>query len=665
MLLKMIQRIFVCFLFLVCYGLLPGTVEGQGSPQITGLEFGEIPDSLYTMERYEPNPSAPFIYDFKNLDVSFENDENSIIAILNYHVRVKVFDADAREASIVAIPYYFERDIEEVRNIQAVTHTKDGRKIPLSEDAIRRININTRYNVIEFTMPAVQDGAILEYSYQIRRRYIEELPDFHLSNQAPTAMAKVSITYPGYLRYDTIRENFEGEVKHHTQEIDTSSVAKIFTIPQPDPILRETWIARNVPPIEEEAYISSLDDYRGKLKFKLSEFGIPRQKLENSWNLVVAELRRNQNVLEVAQKHSRARQIGTEIARRFENQSAIQDSIFRYVNTAVNFSGSKSPYSEVSDESVLSGEPADQAAINQTLLAMLNGAGIEAYPLLISTRQFGQINRSFPSFFQFNGQLTYSMIDGETYFMDASFPHSQPNLIPVDTYNETGLLLKPKGYDWKYINPAKSLFAIDIEVKAELDREGNLSGGISAESSGYPAQVIRQKHSNGEPIEQIVREAVFDGYSNAELGDISFANEQSFEEPFSFQADFMLQDYATSFSDGLEFSPMVVGYLMSNPFNESTRDLPVTLDAPEKLDLSYEITIPQGFSFPQGRQNRSIELPGASFTESYDIDTRTIRYEFHIDISRKRFEPEVYPQLLNLYERWVEISNSSWLIKRN
>lgn len=654
----------LCLIFLV-FGfaslgngqdLIPQTLPSES-------EFGNIPDSLYAMEEYAPYPSAPFIYDFKKLDVSFENDENSIIAILNYHVRIKVFDSEARGVSIVAIPYYFERDIEEVRNIRAATYTEGGQKIPLPDEDIRRININSRYNVIEFTMPAVEDGAILEYSYQIRRRYIEELPDFHLSHQAPTALARVSITYPGYLRYETIRENYEGNIQHLTQKIDTSSVAKIFTVPQPDPILREIWVARDIPPIEEENYISSIDDYRGKLKFKLSEFGIPRQKLENSWKLVVAELRRNQNVLEVARRHERAREIGAEIAQRFGSREAAQDSIFRYINTTVNFSGSKSPYSEMSDERVLSGEPADQAAINQTLLAMLQGADIEAYPLLISTRQFGQINRSFPSFFQFNGQLTYSMIDGQSYFLDASFPNSQPNLIPVDTYNEMGLLLRADSFDWRTINPDKSLFAIDIEVKATLDNSGNLSGDIRAESSGYPVQVIRQKRINGEPVEQIVREAVFDGYRSARISVNSFENADNYDRPLTFSAGFQLQDYATSYSDGLQFRPMVVGYLMSNPFNEGTRDLPVTLDAPEKLDLSYEITIPPGFTFPEGRQNRSIELPGASFTEQYDIEDRTISYEFHIDISRKQFEPELYPQLLNLYERWVEISNSSWLIR--
>lgn len=660
------RLILVSLCFLVGAVAHPADVLGQREARtVPDAEFGQIPDSLYSMEEYAPYPDAPFIYTIKELEVNFENDENAIVALLDYYVRIKVFDASAREASIVAIPYYFERGIEEVENIRAATHTQEGDEVPLQDDSIRRININSRYNVIEFTMPQVEDGAILEYSYRVRRRYIEELPDFYLTNQAPTDLAKVTITYPGYLRYDTIEENFEGQVNRFTQEIDTSSAAKIFTIPQPDPILKETYIARDIPAIEEEAYISSIDDYRGKLKFKLSEFGIPRQKLENSWNLVVAELRRNQNVLAIAEKNTRAKALGRKIDTLFDSKKAAQDSIFRNINRTANFSGIKSPYSEVTDSIVLSGEPVNQAAINQTLLAMLQGAGIEAYPLLISTRQFGQINKSFPSFFQFNGQLTYSIINGETYFMDASFPHSQPNLIPVDTYNETGLLLKPKGYEWKDIVPDKSLFAIDIKVDAILDRQGNLSGKIQAESSGYPAQVVRQRYSNGQPVQEIFRKAVFDGYTSAGISNLRFENYRSFEEPISFESDFDLEGYATSYTDGLQFRPMVVGYLMSNPFNEPSRELPVTLDAPEKLDLVYEIDIPSGFSIQQGSQNRTIELPGASLTESYKFDGGTLRYEFHIDISRKRFEPELYPQLLNLYERWVELSNSSWRIRRN
>lgn len=654
----MIKRLTVC-LFLCTFAV--SGVWGQATPQ---PGFNTIPDSLFDEARYSANSDAPFLYSLKKLDVTFEENEQSIVAVLKYHVRVKIFDASVQEASVVGIPYYFENNIERVSDIRAVTWQSPDEKIPLSPDRIRTINVNSRYNVKEFTMPAVQDGSVIEYAYTIRRRYIEELPDFYLSHQVSTARAEVSITYPKYLRYKAVPENFAGGLKHEFTQIDTSDAPKIFTYPQPEPIIKETWRATNIPAVQKETYISSLDDYRSKIKFQLSEFGIPRQTLENSWDYVVAEIRRKQEILPKIAANEKAEAIGREIADAFESKKAVQDSIFRFINKNANFSGSKSPFSEVKDEAVLSGTPSDQAAINQTLIAMLKGANIEAHPALISTRESGQINTSFPSFFEFNGQLVYSKIDDKTYFMDASFPHSRPNLIPVDTYNETALLLKPEGYDWVAVEPEKSTFAIQINMDATLNRNGTLAGSVTSLNEGYPAKLIRQQRGNGQTPSQVIAQAVFDGYANAELTQPAISNISSFDEPVELSADFTLPDYAVSFANGLEFRPMVVGYLMSNPFSENQRELPVTLDAPEKLDLQYTITLPDGYSVERKPQNRVVQLPGATFEERYEVKGQIIKYEYHIDISRKQFSPDLYPRLLNLYERWVNLSNSTWLIER-
>lgn len=654
----MIKRVITLtfLLFLCCQGL--------NAQPIAESAFGSIPDSLFANSQYASDRDVPFIYLLKKLDIHFEEDDQSIIAVLNYHVRVKVFNSSVKEAAVVGIPYYFENNIEQVANIQGFTHQSPQVKVPLAPEQIRTINVNSRYNVKEFTMPAVKDGSVIEYRYTIRRRYIEELPDFYLSHQVPTALAQVSITYPTYLRYNAVTENFSHELDLNVTQIDSSDVPKIFTYPQPDPRIRKTWSATNIPPVQKEAYISSLDDYRSKIKFQLSEFGIPRQTLENSWDFVVAEIRRKQQILPKIDANDKAIEIGREIGNAFETQEAAQDSIFRFVNKNARFSGSKAPFSDVTDETVLQGEPSDQAAINQTLIAMLSGAGIESHPVLISTRESGMINTSFPSFFEFNGQLAYSQIGNKTYFMDASFPHSQPNLIPVDTYNETGLLLKPEAYEWVAVEPEKSTFAITIAMDATLNRSGTLTGSLTSVNAGYPAQIIRQQQANGQTSTQIIKKAVFDGYPNIELAKAQLLNGNSFDQPITLSADFGLPDYAVSFSNGLDFRPMVVGYLSSNPFSESSRELPVTLDAPEKLDLSYTVTLPDGFNVKQKPQDRLIGLPGATFEERYEVNGQTIRYEFHIDISRKSFSPDLYPQLLNLYKRWVNLSNGTWLIER-
>ncbi|MDZ7690061.1 MAG: DUF3857 domain-containing protein [Balneolaceae bacterium] len=186
--------------FLLALLVVPSISSAQiyknENAQIPTAEFGQVPDSLLQMESYNPAPSAPYLYAYKNVNITFEEEEESIVAILNYHVRIKVFDEDAKQASIIAIPYYFQDDVESVDQIRGYTYQPDGSRTSLQPENIRTINLNTRYNVKEFNMPGVAEGSVIEYSYRKKRRFIEELPDFHLAHQVPTAVAKATVEYP-------------------------------------------------------------------------------------------------------------------------------------------------------------------------------------------------------------------------------------------------------------------------------------------------------------------------------------------------------------------------------------------------------------------------------------------------------------------------------------
>ncbi len=652
--------------YVVIVFLLLGTFLSDGFAQkFQDAEFGEIPDSLFTLSAPADFPDAKYMITNKEIDVSFTEEDGSIVAILDHHVRLKIFDQSAREASIISIPYYFDNDMEQISDIRGWTHWSSGQQEALQQGDIRTVNINSRYNVKEFTMPSVIDGAVLEYRYTIKRRYIEELPDFFLSHRVPTAAAKLTITYPKYLRYKKFTENYSSDLQNDFVYTDTSSVPKIFTIPQPPPVVTERWMAYDIAPTKEEPFITSLNDHRARLKFLMNQFGNPRQTLDISWEVVVAKLRRKTNPLEVIRKNETAQAKGDSIGQALSNASPkmVQDSIFRYLNRRVNFSGAHSPYSTTNDEQVLEGDPADQAAINQTLTAMLWGAGIEAHPVLSSTRESGTIDKNFPSFYQFNAQMVRTRINGESYLLDASFPHSQPGLIPVEMYNDQGLELRPKSFSWFDIAPAQSSFDIDVDLDAELASDGDLSGTISSRQRGYPVQQMRQQRADGMPDSEIISRALFDGYTNLQLDSVQIRNLDDYENPVEISAHFSIENYATSFTDGLEFRPMIVGYRMENPFEDENRTLPVTLDAPEQLDVSYTIDLPSGFSIEAGKQNRLMELPGAEFRERYDIQSGTLNYEYNINIAQKEFSTDLFPQLYNLYNRWVELSNATWLIE--
>lgn len=625
-------------------------------------EFGSIPDSLFLLDS---GHSYPYEVLDKKATIEVLEMNRGITAVIDYLIRIKVHSNDpleVTEASLVGLPFYFADGIERITNLEGITHQIEGGESRLDVDNIRTVDLNSRYKVLEFEMPNAGPGDIIEYKYTLERRYIEELPDFYFSHRVPTRNVELYFKNSDFIRYNTVPQNHDFEISYQEHRVDTSSVPFVFTYNRPNPVYVQTWKAENVPAVDASSFISSIDDIRAKIKFQISEFGLPRQPLENSWEFVAAQILRNDNPFTTIENAPAMIQAGSDIAEKMNSDIAVQDSIFHRINSNMQFNGQTAIFADGSLDGVLEGQPSSQAEINLVLLAMLKGAGIDAYPVYLSGRDFGRINMEFPSLFQFNSMLVLSEIEGEQFFMDASFPHSLPNLIPVKLYSERGMVLTDSTHYWQEISPDKSTFEFNIEMEAALLNDGSLTGTLNAETYGYPSQQIRQKLSNGEDIRSVTFDTFFDVYSDVTFQQISLQVDSMNRDRIQFEAEFLIENYALTFSDGIEFRPMVVGYLFSNPFEATERRVPITLDASEKLSINYTIELPEGFTTEVSGETRSTSLAGASLFEEYLAEDNRIDYSFDIDITRKEFPAEVYSQLRQIYERWVDLSNEAWFI---
>ncbi|MFU8811962.1 MAG: DUF3857 domain-containing protein [Balneolaceae bacterium] len=637
--------------------------QGNEIPDI----FSDLGNVTERELRLEPEHDYPFEFLKKKSSIRFREDGGSIEAVIDHVVRMKIYTADPLElgsVALVGIPYYQADQMERIVNLQGKTFHPDGTVQELDTDTKTESQLNSRYNIVEFEMPDVEQGVVIEYAYTVIRRYIEELPDFYFAHRVPVREASVSLQNERYLRYDDQILNADFDVQYTEQQVDTSSVPLVFSYRRPEPVKVQTWRAENVPPVDASAYISSIDDIRGKVKFQISEFGLPRQPLENSWEFIAAQIRRNANPEATLAKQDSLKQLGEEWASRAPSAVAARDSIFMHVNRSVRYNGLTAVFLDDDLSHVLKGEPANQAEINMVLLAMLRGAGIYARPVYISGRDFGRINKSFPSIYQFNRMLVLAEMDGEQMFMDASFEYSYPGLIPIESYNEQGFMLNDDGYEWIDIRPSRSFFGLHLTIDADLTENGALSGRIRAVTEGYPSQQIYRQMESGEPAEEIVRQTFLDVYSDPNLSDATIEGVETVGGAIELTASFTIDDYAISFSDGIEFRPMVAGYLFRNPFEPTQRRVPITLDAPEQLRIDYEIRFPDGYSLQAAGETRSTRLRGAELAEAYEADGQVVRYRFEIDISRKEFPSSVYSQLRRMYERWVELSNETWLIEK-
>lgn len=248
--------------------------------------------------------------------------------------------------------------------------------------------------------------------------------------------------------------------------------------------------------------------------------------------------------------------------------------------------------------------------------------------------------------------------------MDASFPFSEPDLIPIESFNEQGFILREESHEWIEITPEKSRFDLSITIDADLSSGGDLRGTFSAVTRGYPAQRILSELETGQTEREVAAATFLDIYGSDIISSVDIRSVSMKSREVAVDVDFEIDEYAASFSDGLDYRPMIVGYLYKNPFESTRRRVPITLDAPENLVINYSVGIPEGFTVDENSGMQSIQLPGAELSEQYQTAGNRLEYSFRIDISRKEFSADLYPELRRIYERWVELSNATWLIEK-
>lgn len=654
-------------LFLLVFHLHIEKANSQNEPDIRSEM--EIFDQFGTLSfedlQIEADHDFPYEFILKESSIQMVEEGRSLIAIIDYLIRIKVYSDDPihrAEASLVGIPFYFADGIEKVHLIEGITYQPDGRVSILQQNQLRFVDLNSRYRMIEFELPDVEQGSVLEYKYRLERRYIEELPDFYFSERVPTRKATLNFQNSNLIRYNVIAANADFDIQYAEQRVDTSSVPLIFTYRRPESILFQRWSSNDIPAIDTDSYVSSVDDVRGQLKFQISEFGIPRQPLENSWEFVTAQILRNNNPYEVINFYPYLMELGSQISKNSSGPAEAQDSVFAYVNSRVQFNGQNAIFPERGLSHVLDGEPANQAEINLTLLALLRGSGIDAYPMYISGREFGRINREFPSLFQFNRVLIVSEIDGKIQFMDASYSNSLPGLITIDSNNGEGMVVREDHHEWIAVDPDLSRFMLDVEMHATLNERGDLKGAISATTYGYPSRTIREDLQSGRAHNRIISETFFDIYTDIVLTDSFVEVDSENPDKILIKSNFSISNYSVTFSDGIEFRPMVLGYLFNNPFESEERRIPITLDGPESINIQYNIKLPPGYSVDVAGDTRITSLPNASLSEEYFIDGDQLEYSFDIEIAKKDFSAEDHAELRRIYNRWVELSNETWLI---
>jgi hypothetical protein len=263
----------------------------------------------------------------------------------------------------------------------------------------------------------------------------------------------------------------------------------------------------------------------------------------------------------------------------------------------------------------------DLAEINLVLISMLNSLGLEAHPVLVSTKSNGiPLTASSNAF---NAMIAGVSIGGKTYLFDAAHDESNVNFIASRFLNWQGLRMYPdKTFDWVSLTEARTS-PKRIMATAHLDEDFILVGSVKERHGGY--YDITKKAKIKDLGENKMTTILDYGQSGLELSEVEANPESTSHTEIAF--DFEMDNAVDEIDEKLYFSPLLFFCLTENPFLKEERKYSIDFGFPFKNQTMLTIQMPENYKAEFVPEPTRISLPegAGSFTYRISVNGQNIQ----------------------------------------
>ena len=309
-------------------------------------------------------------------------------------------------------------------------------------------------------MPAVEVGSIIEYKYELISEHLTLLKDLYFQREIPIRRADVTFSAPEFFRYVFLTQTpipFDSKTRK-TISYDLGANYRVY------PGTLSHWVAKDMPAIIKESFITSIDSYRQRLRIQLKEVEFPGQltrQIFSSWANTREKLMEHNNFGRRFIKSNGIKKISEQCVV-INNESISEEEkirgIYEFVQQHMEWNGGFGYMIDESFNHIFKEKSGDAGEINLMLLSLLKDAGFDAYPVLVSTRKNGKPTSIYPILKQFNYLIVEVMLDdGERLLLDAVDPTLPIGMVSYRCLNDQAWSLRGKEGTWIDISAKKTL----------------------------------------------------------------------------------------------------------------------------------------------------------------------------------------------------------------
>jgi len=647
------------------------------------IKFGKVDPKDFSKTGFEQDTGAHAVIISDVGEATFESDRtNGIVLQFKRHTRIKIVDKNGYDAATIKIPYYKgESDEIRLKDIKATTYNLEGTQVvdtKMDSKSIFTDKIDKKGLVVQkFTLPAVKEGSIIEYTYTIVSPYIIHLRSWQFqSTEYPTLYSKYEATVPEFYEYIFLRSGYvpvkENKSSGHQSFTiaydETTSYGSKTGRTEYSTINSNTtnykWEAENIPALREEDFTTSIWNHVSMISFQLSALRYPNQPVKpilGTWEKLAEELNKNESFGESLSKNNPYLSDKVdELTKGIKDDTAKARRIYNYVRSNFTCTSHDDMYMSKSMKTVFSSHNGNDADINLLLVAMLRKAGLTAHPVILSTRENGVTYEMYPLVGRFNYTVAALNTDSSWYFLDASEPYLGFGRLDYSAYNGHARILSPDVIP-VILDPNGLLQAKSTYVMLMGD-SGKIKGSFSQKPTYYESCKMRSD------IVRNGKDAFFKpltkGFnmettlSNGEINDMD-----DYELPLQVKYDFeMTPDDAGM----LYINPMLSEAYKSNPFKSLERRYPVEM--PYLTDESYtmNLIVPEGYVVEELPKSTMVKLNEEEGLFQYLIQEsdNTIQFRCRVKLNRAVFTSEDYSTLRDFFDMIVKKQSEQIVLKK-
>ncbi|MFC0184793.1 Transglutaminase-like superfamily protein [Pseudarcicella hirudinis] len=623
------------------------------------VKFGKIDLADLQMKSYPKDTSSEAVILSDIADAYYRYSESSgLQVVFNRHRRIKILKKSGYDWASYQIPLgrYKGANKERIENLRGATYNLVNDQIVT--DKLDKASIfdekqteNLTYKKI--TLPNVKEGSVIEYTYSTVSDFDTSIPTWEFQKNIPVIWSEYKVQIPDFYHFKMIHQGYE--------PFFISTVKPVNISLDPTTTRYEgkeyRWVIKDAPAIQEEPFMTTLNDYNAKVEFEIAAIippgGLNSKYFSVTWEDFTKTLLEYENFgTQLKRGGFLKEKVNTIKAAEKEPVNQVF-AAYQFIRTNMKWDGNSSIYTSNSLKKSFENKTGNCADINLMFIAMLKELGIEADPVVLSTRDHGRILPNYVLEKKFNYVVAWVKIGDNSVLLDATDPFLDFGKIPVRCLNGSGRLIHEANADWVPLSSNERITKTLI-LNFDLNNEGQMNGSLSISHLGYGGLYARKQiftDSKAKYIESFRKKHPTWNISKFEIEKL-----EELSDPLVENITTSIQETASIAGDHIYLNPLLGEGEKENPFKTTERKFPVELATQIEENYIATFSIPEGYEIEELPKNIRLSLPNDGGKFSYFVsktEEGKIAVSSKFLLKKPTFYAEEYSSLKEFYAQIV------------